>query len=200
MISEDGKVLRCEDVGRPTLDCLMDPEVLKTHPLKVFNRLGDITYVAVFQGTEKSSSKGVLKMEELPGIDPEKEYWSYSSADGQAVRYDGKKGYHFVIPEEKAMMLQVIPVEKISVVGVLEKHISSAAVEIPVRFENSILVRVLSSGELGVLTAGKEIRAIRRGNAYGIPGNIQPEQERTGELIRIKDVNRGDLIELTVIM
>ncbi len=200
MISEDGRVLRCEDVGRPALDCLTDPEVLKTHPLKVFNRLGDITYVAVFRGTEKSSSKGVLKIEELPGIDPEKEYWIYSSANGQAVRYDRKKGYHFVIPEEKAMMLQVIPVEKISVIGVLEKNISSAAVEIPVRFENSILVRVLSSGELGVLTAGKEIRAIRRGNAYGIPGNIQPEQEQVGELIRIKDVNRGDLIELTVIL
>ena len=103
-------------------------------------------------------------------------------------------------PRNKASMLQVIPVEKISVVGVLEKHISSAAVEIPVRFENSILVRVLSSGELGVLTAGKEIRAIRRGNAYGIPRNIQPEQEQAGEFIRIKDVNRGDLIELIVNM
>lgn len=42
------------------------------------------------------------------------------------------------MPEQSKKQAEV---EKISVVGVWEKNISSAAVEIPVRFENSILVR-----------------------------------------------------------
>lgn len=197
MISEEGRILRCEDVGRPTLDCLTDPAVLKAHPLKIFNRFGDTIYVAVFRGMEAASSKGVLKIEEIPGIDTEKNYWVYSPAAGQAVRYDRNNGYSFAIEEEKAMLLQIIPVEKMSIIGILDKHISSAAVEIVARFEKSILVRVLSAGVLGVLFTGKEIQVIRRGNIYKTLGNEQPVRERTGEFLRIKDMNKGDLIELS---
>ena len=146
------------------------------------------------------SSRGVLRIEELPGIESGKEYWVWSPAAGQAVRYDRSSGYRFVLPEEKAMLLQIIPVEKMSVIGILDKHISSAAVEIAAQFDNTILVRALSRGELGVLFQGKEIRAIRRGNIHETPGSEQLLQERTGELLRVKDVNRGDLIELTVII
>lgn len=61
MILDDGTVLRCEDVGRPTFDCLTEDVVGDGKPLKVYNRYGDTIYVAAFGIVDRKH--GILKQD-----------------------------------------------------------------------------------------------------------------------------------------
>lgn len=73
MILEDGTVLRCEDVGRPTLDCLTKDVVGNGKPLKVYNRYKDTVYVAAFGivGENPETDEQNLPVSEEYVLDPE---------------------------------------------------------------------------------------------------------------------------------
>lgn len=94
MILEDGTILRCEDVGRPTLDCLTEDVVGQGKPLKVYNRYADTIYMTAFgimgkdQETDgrspqaeaenpmRQKMKGLIQKSDFPEKLPET-FWVY---------------------------------------------------------------------------------------------------------------------------
>lgn len=106
MILDDGTVLRCEDVGRPTLDCLTEDVVGDEKPLKVYNRYGDTIYVATFgivdqkHGTPKQDlgeQENIPVVREIPGkikksdfpVELPETYWIYDWSAQTAVLCGG---------------------------------------------------------------------------------------------------------------
>ena len=168
LIAEDGTVLKCEDVGRPTLDCLVHPGVLKTKPLKVYNRFGDTVYVGVFWDKMPEGSADILRVEDIPGLKADRVYRVYDHLRHTVSLYDPQAGYPLEKKHRKAGLYSLIPADgPICVIGIREKYISAAAVRVLERDGSSCLVKCLCGG---TLTAVKDSELTVISNAE--PGSL----------------------------
>ena len=68
LILDDGRVLRCDAVGLPTLDCLLENPLTSQSPLKLFNPCGQSVAVAAFQiNSDGLSGMGSIGIDDIPG-------------------------------------------------------------------------------------------------------------------------------------
>ena len=191
MILEDGTVLRCEDVGRPTLDCLTEDVIQNRKPLKVYNRYGDTIYVAAFgivdgqegdsrngQRDEKNDAlSGRIQKSDFPELSAE-EYWIYDWSKQTATLCgggeDAKKvcgagendeSYSFSVPSKDAALFHVIPKrEKVQIIGILEKYMSGICAE---------QLYKLPCAQGGALSIHESCEG-----AFGIPESMPPDRRR----------------------
>lgn len=216
MILEDGTVLRCEDVGRPTLDCLTRDVVGEGKPLKVYNRYGDTIYTAAFsiqKAEEQESDKlseisgkkgmtGRISREDFPLELPE-EYWIYDWSEQTAVLCSGKNlpadhevqgiaavgEYEFFMEPRDAALFHIIPVkDRLQVIGILEKYMSGICVERIWREEQEYFVILKCEGTFGFLTK-EQVREVR----YG--GRQIPVQ-RQGDLCRVNCQGGSGILQI----
>lgn len=209
MILEDGTVLRCEDVGRPTIDCLTEDVVGAGKPLKVYNRYGDTVYVAAFgivsqdQGSDEQNLRaertiptmygmsGIIQRSDFP-VELPSAYWIYDwgaqtavrcgseeEAGGKEQRKMSEAGkYEFFVAPGDAALFHIIPeMDKIQMVGILEKYMSGICVERILKEEHEYLVILKCEGTFGFLTR-EQVREVRyNGKTVSF--------ERQGDLYRV---------------
>ncbi|HCI73303.1 MAG TPA: hypothetical protein DHV42_02030 [Lachnospiraceae bacterium] len=197
LIAEDGSVLKCDDVGRPTLDCLMDPDVMIKRPLKVYNRYRESIYIAAFLDREAGPCDGVLDLQQIPGTQGHQAWWIYDRQGRCIERYDREKGFSFRILPGEARLFQLIPsVEPVSVIGMTDKYISGAGIKCVHMFEDSCVLQTCCGGELSLVTQNRQIKnvLIRHQNA----GTGEKADWTTeGAIIRIKGIQAHDQIRIS---
>ena len=194
--AEDGTILRCEDVGRPTLDCLTDPHVLYKNPLKIYNRCRGIVYVAAFLDRTVRKREGVLEMESIPGLSKNGCYWVYHQQEKRAELV--REGFcGFEIPFTSAAMLSIVPADQeISPVGMIDKYISIAGVRVLWHSKERWLIRCECSGTLGFLSEQETFRV----RIYHKDGNITEKilhRKESEYLLSIPDLKEYDLAEIS---
>lgn len=81
LTDKDGKLLRCDAIGLPTIDCLLQNPFDAQKPMKIWNKRRDVFLVAAFAGDDTAVC-GSLRLDELSG-----------AGDGEYIWYDwnGKK-------------------------------------------------------------------------------------------------------------
>lgn len=196
MILEDGTVLRCEDVGRPTLDCLTEDVVGHEKPLKVYNRYGDTRYVAVFgivDGTQEiGEMSGTIGRSDFP-TELSEEYWIYDWA-AQTAELCGSHGmadgsYEFSVKSHDAALFHVIPKkEAVQMVGILEKYMSGICVEQVLKTEQEYFVTLKCGGTFGFLT-GEAVKEVKyNGKTVSF--------EQKGDLYRVNCCDGGGILQI----
>jgi hypothetical protein len=196
LIAEDGSVLRCEDVGRPTLDCLMDPDVMKGRPLKVYNRCQEILYVAAFLDRSAGTCEDVLDPRQIPGTQGQQEWYVYDQQGGCIEKYDRERGFSYTLSPGEARLFQFIPAKgPVCVIGMTDKYISGAGVQEIRMFEDSCVLQTRCGGTLSLVSERSRIRQVMiRRQKTGICMEADWLQE--GLIIRIGDLQAGDVVQV----
>lgn len=197
VITEEGRVLRCQDVGRPTLDCLTDGGVLVKKPLKVYNRWGTSIYVSAFLSREAKECEDVIRLEDIPGTEAGKSYWVYDFAGKKVSGYEDGKGFFYHITPGEAALYQLIPAaEGVTVIGMTDKYISAAGIQKTERLGRRVLIWPACGGELSFLTDRREIQVICHGGRVEEGDFFVPRYRRAGSLVTIARVEKGMVVEI----
>lgn len=197
VILEDGRILRCQDVGRPTLDCLTKGGEEGDGLLKIYNRYEDVIYVAAIPVKEtKEPLKGSVQASDFPdGSLWEKnageEFWVYDWKKKEAALCGRDTSFAFSLKPRDAELFHLIPKRSgIALVGITDKYISAACGECIAAGEGEYLIRCQCPGELCFLTAQKvkEVKQDGRPAAF----------ERKGDLYSLSCAGKGHVISVRV--
>lgn len=156
LLKKDGKVIRCEEVGMPTLDCLFENPVDTTHALKLFNRYRDSYVIAAFNISKEGgvSIRGKIGLTDIPGL--EKGSWTlYCYRTRKAVRLEGKEEFSFRLEANDGELFLLLPDKEFTALGILEKYIGAGCVEAVRREEGKTTVILSEGGTFGFLTGRK---------------------------------------------
>jgi raffinose synthase len=176
LILRDGKILRCDQPGLPTEDCLVHSPREERIPLKVWNRYRDTGVIAVFNiNANGDTVEGTISPSDIPGIEGEK-FVVYSHFKKEAIVSSRDEKLTFKLSDNEVDLYVIIPViGGITPLGLLNKYISPAAVEDIQVQKNKTLV-VLKEGGLfgfaadkkpsGVLVNGVEVAIAEKAGVY----------------------------------
>lgn len=129
LIKKDGRIIRCEDTGVPTTDCLFENPVDTTHVLKLFNRYQDIYVIAAFNINKNSEMcEGTVCSTDIPGL-AGRAWYLYSYRERTLTPISDKDEYHFCLRPNDAELFLIIPQTGFRALGILEKYIGQGCVE-----------------------------------------------------------------------
>ncbi len=158
LISGDGTVYRCEGVGMPTADCLLCDPVESEAPLKIWNTYQGSFVIAAFSPREDQPSQGVIRLSDIPKAMGDA-YVCVSFADNLAEVLTRDGGIPFEIPGGRSAFFQLVPrQEKCTVLGLVQKYVSPAAVERLLYQESACHVLLKEGGTLGFYMEGRPAR------------------------------------------
>lgn len=191
LILDDATLLRCQDVGRPTLDCLLDGGVLSEHPLKLYNHYEEVYYIASYSYTEeKDSIDGYVSWKDMPGKSAEK-YWIFDWYTRTAYLKEAAEKLEISMGKKDAGLYHLISAkEGVAVLGVLDKYISRAAAEVLYKDEANVFVKVKCAGTFAFLSE-KEIAVIEMNGAA-------TECKKNGYLYTVDCDQAGAVIKITL--
>ena len=185
VIFNDGTIIRCQDVGRPTLDCLTAGNVMKEKPLKIYNKYGDHIYVAAF--LDRSSLKAVkdeILLKDLPGTENGKEWYVYDHKKKAVDKYDG---FTYEIKPGEANLYQLIPATgKFTMVGLINKYISNGVAEEKRVGDDICIWEMKADGDFRFIA---EEDGVKVTSSTGKVNLI-----REGKLCMVKNVKAGEVL------
>lgn len=167
LIKKDGTVIRCEDVGVPTTDCLFEDPVKKGGIFKLFNRYQNGYVIAAFNiGEEEKTVQGSIHVTDIPQLSG-KEWYVYAHKSKKAAYLNGSDSVDFVLNSNDAEIFLLLPVRDFSPAGILEKFIPRGCVAVVYEREDRASFKVSEPGTFGifmehspkaVFVNGKEIK------------------------------------------
>lgn len=151
----DGKILRCDRPGTPTLDCLTtDPETSGA-PLKIQNLYGKSGFAAAFNiSKEESPVSGSVSPSDVPGLVGET-FAAYEHFTGKVTIVGKNDRIPVELSDHDAYALYVfVPYEdNFAAIGLLDKFISPAGITAQVGKD----VTLYEPGRYGYVQDGKLI-------------------------------------------
>ena len=205
MTGSSGKLLMCDDIGRPTLDCLADgpfseasngstEEKGRTEDenqkkkdgrkekdgiLKMYNRCQDTYVIACFAGDQKTA--GTVKASDIPGTEGRTWMLVNVKTGETALMSSGKggDGFRFEIDAREALVLEMLPADRsLALAGVMEKYIPAAGAELGYEGDEFCDIRMHAEGTLAFTAQ----RAVKRVCAEGKELEFTAE----GGLVKVK--------------
>lgn len=132
LVLNDGKILRCDRPGVPTVDCLFDNPRKSDRIFKVQNIAGEHGVIAVFNldDDEQKSLKGTVSPKDVDGLaDGKYAIYEHFSRELKIVSYDE----HIDVTLENAddfKLFIIVPLKDgFGVIGRIDKYISPKTVE-----------------------------------------------------------------------
>lgn len=185
VILKDGTIIRCQDVGRPTLDSLTAGTVMKEKPLKIYNKYEDHIYVATF--LDCSSLKAVkdeILLNDIPGMENGKKWYVYDHKRKTVRTYDG---FFYEINPGEANLYQLIPATgKLNRVGLVNKYISNGAIEEKRVGDDTWIWEMKADGDFQFIAEEDGV------NVESSTGKVNLIQE--GMLYTVKNVKDGEIL------
>lgn len=188
-ILPDATILRCADVARPTLDCLLGGETIVAgkKPLKIYNSYADTKYVAAFSLAEQKEAKAVedqILLTQIPGKASAdvQEYVIYDWFLQKAQVLDGQKGYSYRLEAGDAALYQLVPIiEDMAVIGIVDKYLSGVCIERVIKEKGRTLILVSTGGRLAFWSRRHGISVMQNG--------VVLETNKQGEFYSVKVEN-----------
>lgn len=121
---KDGRLLRCDQVGVPTLDCLFsDPNLGSA--LKVMNRANGAGVIALFHATPKKANvQAAFKPSDIRGLQEETfAAWNYRERCGRLLKFD--ESWKLSLAPAQSCLFIVQPVKQgFAPIGIVDKLIA----------------------------------------------------------------------------
>lgn len=149
----DGKILRCDRPGTPTVDCLTTDPEQSGAPLKIQNLYGKSGFVAAFNiSKEESPVCGTVAAADVPGLCGER-FAAYEHFTGKVVIVDKDQRIPVELADHDSYALYVfVPYEDdFAAIGLVDKFISPAGIVAQVGKD----VTLYESGRYGYVQDGK---------------------------------------------
>lgn len=143
---EDGRVLRPSDVGRPTLDCLMNDPYEKGNILKLFNKNYCSYIIAMFNFSNESLNAyySATDIEKIKGD----EFIAFGFFDEHIRKINRNEINKLLLKGNSAELITFSPiVNGAAIIGLKDKINRSAAIENFESSGDSINITVISKGE-----------------------------------------------------
>ncbi|KKI90090.1 hypothetical protein WQ54_23555 [Bacillus sp. SA1-12] len=159
LILNDGKILRAEQPGLPTEDCLFTNPNLEQVPLKVWNTVQNTGVIAVFNiDLNGEQVHGALRPADIPNLTGER----FAVVDNlkQTVKILSKdEALPLSLEKDSAELYLILPFEGFTPIGLLNKYLSPATVLNFFAGEKSVIIDVAEGGTFGFLSEKKPIAA-----------------------------------------
>jgi raffinose synthase len=156
LILSDGRVLRCDLPGMPTLDCLTRDPSTETVPLKIWNRAGEYGIIAAFNiNKEGSSVEGTVSPSDVAGLEGE-DFILYEYFSGTVHRM--KKGERLPVSLEDftVSLYLVAPVKSgCTPLGLINKYVSPAAIMTQQISDHEASIILKEGGQFGFVCDGE---------------------------------------------
>ena len=130
LMTDDGRLLMCDDAAMPTRDCLFRCPA-DGGAVKLFNRAGDAGVIAVFNiTTDKQPVTASIRLTDAEGLDPACEYLAYAYFSRKFYRFSRETVLHCTVGYEDAELYCFYPIRDGRVLlGDLTKYISAASAD-----------------------------------------------------------------------
>lgn len=148
LIFSDGKLLRCDEPGIPTRDCLLiDPEAEQV-PLKVWNTIGNAGILTAFNTTDgEQAVKGSFKPSQVERLEAETYAVREFFTDETRVM-SADEAWEMEIEPHGQRLFTIAPIEDgVAIIGLSNKYISPAAVEATFRDDRTLAVELYEGGD-----------------------------------------------------
>lgn len=153
LLKRDGTVIRCEETGVPTRDCLFENPVESKKPFKLYNRYKDCYVMAVFNiDKEQEACSGRIGTTDIPACEG-KEWYLYSFREQRVARLSGKEEYSFTMKANDARLYLLLPAEDFCPVGILEKFIAPGCVKAVEQEGEKTVVLLEEAGTFGFISS-----------------------------------------------
>lgn len=160
LIRKDGTIIRCEDNGIPTCDCLFEDPVKRKGAFKVFNRCKNGYVVAAFNiGETQEQCEASLRISDIPGLGGQD--WYVCGHKNRALSCLTEEAeYTFTLDPNDAEIFLLLPVKDVCPVGILEKFIPTGCITAVYERADRLALRVSDAGTFGLFTrvSPKEVR------------------------------------------
>ncbi len=184
---QSGKILRCSDVGLPTLDCLFVDPVKGTALLKIFNRYQDNYAVGILNisesGNSCSASIGTADIPALVG----KSVWLYDWKNRSAKLLEQDDHSLIEVEPDGAKLFLLLPkTGKVTVLGLVDKYLSFAAVEELEYLASEVRVKLPQGGMFAFLSTddvldvqldGVSVSPLNRGSLHFVECPVAVKHE-----------------------
>ena len=176
LILSDGRLLRCDGVGMPTVDCLFRDAVNTEGPLKIFNTKKDAYVVAALNIDGKDRPcQGSLSAADIPGLKGKRwMVWAYQ--EERLYRLNAEESIAFSLPANDGELFLAVPEqEDILLFGLLNKYVSTACVEYVQKTDGKLTALLKEGGRIGfwcgtdaprVSCQGEEVAAEKKGGLW----------------------------------
>lgn len=157
LLLEDGKLLRCEDIGVPTLDCLFEDPINTVKPLKIFNVYRESYIVAALNvNRDDKDCVGELKVTDIPGLE-RKAWWVYSWKSEKLFKLTEHISVDYSLCANDGELFLFIPCDmeekEVVPIGLVDKYLSVATIEKVKRCEGKVEVTLKESGRFNFISS-----------------------------------------------
>ncbi len=178
LIRKDGSIIRCDGVGMPTTDCLLEDPVTSGKPLKIWNRFAECYVVAAFSiHKEEERCEGVLRVQDIPELSDHK--WLVYHWTGRKISpLEESCEVPVSLAFGEGELYLILPDRQVQLIGILEKYIGIGGIRRLWEEEDAVGVLVTEPGTFGfaakrkpgqVLLNGRECAyESMEGSLYGV--------------------------------
>lgn len=186
LLGWDKKLILCDDIGVPTMDCLVADPLHRHEPFKIFNRYGNGYVVAVFNiNADEQTCAGRLSTEDIPGL-AGKEWLVYRHfgkrcdclRDGEAVTLELEANdaeLLLVLPKKADGQMLGDPAKYVGSYAVLEEQSDAQGIRARVSPAESV-VFVPAQPVRAALVNGKAVTCRALNGCWEIPCGSEPAE------------------------
>lgn len=129
LILQDGSILRCEQPGLPSRDCLLTDYTKETVPLKIYNRCKIGGVIAAFHVTETAEAvQGMIRVQDIEGLSGDE--FAVFDYDRQTVsRMSRTDKMPIRLGAGEASIYSLIPFRRgLAPIGLINKYVPPASI------------------------------------------------------------------------
>lgn len=161
-ILDDGTIIRCDDIAKPTLDCLFNGGNQGNGIIKIFNTYKDSIYIAAVPCKHTNETlHGTIQASDLPIKLPDS-FWIYDWHSQQYWLCKQDSIINFDLQPRSAKLFCIIPnTDDFALVGIISKFISTGCIDRVFKENNKLLITLKISGSFCLLTT-KNLKSIQQ--------------------------------------
>lgn len=148
LIRKDGRLLRCDSIGLPTTDCLLQNPFDTQKPMKIWNKYNNSFLVAAFAGGDAAVS-GSLKLDELSGAVAGEYIWYDWGSETAGILGKGDE-LPVSLEADGAAIFQLVPRQKgCTPLGLVDKYPAYGMIKHVWRNGGNVTVALKEGGRFG---------------------------------------------------
>lgn len=191
LVYSDGRIIRCDQPGLPTEDCLLRNPNEEAIPLKVWNRVGQSAIIAAFNiHVAGQQVEGAVSPSDIPDVTGEAFLiYEHFSRQTQIVRYEEK--INFQLADQERALFTILPYDQeLTLIGLVNKYISPAAIEHVYTYGSHTKLQLYEGGKFAFMSKKEPKKALVNGQEVAI------QQENNLYIVDCRDRKEKVLLEI----
>ncbi len=164
LIYQNGRIVRCDQVGRPTADTLMVNPTNDEVPLTVWNKSNGVGVIAAFHiHPEANEVSGIISPSDIQDLNAERYIvFDYYNQKVEQMNKTDKK--IISLSKDEYVLYQIIPLrEKVTPVGLIDKYISSHTYRVLSESANKMIIQLKEAGRFAFVSEESHSEIIMNG-------------------------------------